>query len=259
MINMKRYIGILSISLLMLMSCKKNDPITKLGSTNNQFASQLRVTYNNTRPAFGDTLVVSASTWQRDDKFERVTIYETLVESVGFQLTLKNGTSLVTKTADESTLTLVDTLAKKAVAFEVKANDLDRYWVTSSSNYVINYSYKVEPKVGKYAADASLITAMNDAEFAVLKGLLAYSISRNDYTALFPAPPASHFTTGGTYVLSATGMANLRDNCTKAMLAAQVNSVKKIGSYNLTIDVNAVTPTQATTATTRTFDITLPQ
>lgn len=256
---MKRYIGILSISLLMLMSCKKNDQITKLGSTNNQFAAQLRVTYNNTRPAFGDTLVVSASTWQRDDKFQRLTIYETLVESVGLQLALKNGTTIVTKAADESTLTLVDTLAKKKVAFEVKASELDKYWVTSTNNYVVNYSYKVEPKVGKYAEDSSIITAMNDAEFAVLKGLLAYSITRNDYTALFPSPPADHFTTGGTYVLTAKGMTNLRDNCTKAMLVAQFNSVKKIGNYNLTIDVNAVTPTNATTATTRTFDITLPQ
>ncbi|RZK80711.1 MAG: hypothetical protein EOO92_07175 [Pedobacter sp.] len=254
---MKRYIGILSLSLLMLMSCKKNDPITKLGSTNNEFASQLRVTYNNTRPAFGDTLVVSASTWQRDDKFQRVTIYETLIETIGFQLSLKNGTSIVTKTADESTLTLVDTLAKKAVAFEVKANDLDKYWVTSSSNYVINYSYKVEPKAGKYAEDASLITAMNDAEFAVLKGLLAYSITKNDYLAIFPAAPANHFTAANA--LTAVGMKNLRDNTTRAMLTVQVNSVKKIGNYNLTIDVNAVTPTNATTATTRTFDITLPQ
>lgn len=254
---MKKYIGILSLCFLALLSCKKNDPITELGSTNNEFASQLRVTYNKTTPVFGDTLIVTASTWQRDDKFKHVAIYETIVESFGIQLVLKNGTSIVTKTADESTLTLVDSIAKKVVALQVNAGDLDKYWVTSSSNYVINHQYKVEPKIGKYLADASLITAMSDNEFAILKGLLAYTITRNDYLSLFPSAPTTHFTTGGTYVLSAAGMKNLRDNCTKALLTADVSTVKKIGNYSITIDVDAVTPTNTITAATRTFNITL--
>ena len=255
--NMKRYIGILSICLLALASCKKNDPITELGSTNNEFASQLRVTYNNTRPVFGDTLIVSASTWQRDDKFQKVAFYETLVENVGIQLTLKNGTSIITKTNDEATLVLVDSIAKKQVALEVKATDLDKYWVTSTNNYVINHPYKVERKTGKYPNDATLINGMSDNEFNTLKGLLAYTMTRNDYLALFPTAPTTHFTTGGTYVLSATGMKNLRDNCTRAMLVAIVNTIKKVGNYSITIDVNAVTPTNTITAATRTFDITL--
>lgn len=258
---MKIYLSILSLCLLILVSCKKNDPITQLGSTNNEFASQLRVTYNKTRPAFGDTLIVTASTWQRNDKFKNIVIYETVVESVGLQLVLKNGTSLNTKTADESTLTLVDSISKKTIALNVQAADLDKYWVTSSNNYVINYQYKVDAKVGKFANDATLITSLGDSEFAILKGLLAYSITKNDYLALFPSAPTtganSHFTTGGTYILSAAGMANLRANCTKAMLAADVNTVKKVGNYSITIDVNAVTPTNTITATSRTFDITL--
>lgn len=257
MISMKKYIGILSLCFLALASCKKNDPITELGSSNNQFASQLRVTYNNTRPAFGDTLIVTASTWQRDDKFKQVTFYETVVESFGIQLALKNGTSIVTRTNDESTLTLVDSIAKKSAVLDVQASELDNYWVTSSSNYVINHQYKVEPKVGKYASDATIITTMGDGEFATLKGLLAYTITRNDYLAIFPTAPASHFTTGGTYILTAAGMQNLRNNCTKAMLAANVNTVKKVGNYSVTIDVNAVTPSNTITAATRTFDITL--
>lgn len=251
------YIGILSICLLVLTSCKKNDPITELGSSNNEFASQLRVTYNNTRPAFGDTLIISASTWQRDDKIQKLVIYETVVENIGLQLALRNGTTITTKTADESTLTLVDSISKKAVAFEVQAGDLDRYWVTTTNNYVVNYQYKVAPKVGKFSNDATLIDAINDVEFNILKGLLAYNITRNDYLALFPSAPTTHFTAGGTYVLTAAGMTNLRANCTKAMLIAVVNTIKKVGNYSITIDVNAVTPTNTITAATRTFDITL--
>ena len=254
---MKKYIGILSLCLLVLVSCKKNDPITELGSSNNEFASQLRVTYNNTRPVFGDTLIVSASTWQRDDKIQKLVIYETVVESIGIQLVLKNGTTVTTKTADESTLTLVDSIAKKSAVLEVLSSELDKYWVTSTNNYVVNHQYKVLPKTGKYANDATLITSLADAEFNILKGLLAYSITRNDYLALFPGAPTTHFTTGGTYVLTAAGMTNLRTNCTREMLAADVNTIKKVGNYSITIDVNAVTPTNTITAATRTFDITL--
>lgn len=254
--SVKTYIGFLILGVLII-SCKKNDPIGDLGKTNNEFASQLRVTYNSTRPAIGDTLIISASTWQRDDKFQKVDIYETIVETFGINMTLKNGTNILTKTADESTLTVVDSILKKKVMMEVVAADMDQYWVTSSNNYVIRKEYVVELKTGKYANDATLIQGLSDGEFSVIKGLLSYVINKNDYLLLFPGAPATHFTTGGTYILSTIGMANLRENLTRAVLISNIDNIKKVGNYSLTVDVAAITPTNTTTASTRTFDITL--
>ena len=251
-----RYIAFLIVGLFM-MSCKKNNPISELGNTNGEFASELTVTYNNTKPAIGDTLVISASTWQRDDKFKKVNLYETVVESFGLQMTLNNGSSIITKTADESTLTVIDSIAKKSVILEVKDIDLDKYWATSTNNYVIRYPYIVKVKTGKYPNDASLINQLSDTDFSVVKGLLAYTITKADYLVFFPGSPTTHFTTGGTYALTALGMANLKQNLTKTALIANVLTLKKIGSYNLTVNVEAMTLTNTITSSTRTFDITL--
>jgi len=240
-----------------MISCKKNNPIGELGTTNGEFASQLSVTYNNTSPAFGDTLVVSASTWQRDDKFKKVAVYETIVESFGIQVALKNGTSILTKSTDESTLTVVDSIAKKSTVLEVKDSEMDKYWVTSTNNYVIRYSYPVKAKTGKYPNDATLINGLSDADFNVLKGLLSYSITKADYLFLFPSAPSTHFITGGTYVLTATGMSYLKQNLTRAGLISAINTIKKVGNYSLTINVEAITPRNTITSSTRTFDINL--
>lgn len=256
MTAVNKYIGFLIVCLFII-SCKKNDPISDLGGTNNEFASSLRVTYNNTKPVIGDTLIVSASAWQRDDKFQKVNIYETVVEAFGIKMTLKNGSSVLTKTADESTLTVLDSIAKKNVILEVKAADMDKYWVTATNNYVIPYSYIIKVKDGKYPNDPGMIEKLSDADFNVLKGILAYAINKNDYLLLFPGSPADHFATTGAYVLSQTGMNNLKQNLTKAGLKAAVQSIQKVGNYSLTIDVDAITPTNATTSTTRTFDIAL--
>lgn len=242
---------------LFIISCKKNDPITDLGETNNQFATQLRVTYNKTRVAFGDTLIVSASTWQRDDKFQKVDLYETVVETFGLNMSLKNGTTLVTKGDDESTLTVVDSILKKSIVLEVQAVDLDKYWVTASNNYVIRHEYMVKPKIGKYPNDATMIEGLSDDDFNVLKGVLAYVITKNDYLVFFPGAPATHFATSGAYALSAIGLANLRANLTRAQLVANVLTIKKVGNYSIVVDVAAITQTNTITAATRTFDIAL--
>lgn len=254
--SVKTYIGFLILGVLII-SCKKNDPITELGTTNGQFAGQLTVTFNSTRPAIGDTLTVTASTWQRDDKFQKVDIYETIVETFGIDMTLKNGTNILTKTADEATLTIVDSILKKNVVMEVLAADLDKYWVTRTNNYVITKNYVVEMKTGKYANGATLIEGLSEGEFDVIKGLLSYVINKSDYLLLFPGAPASHFTTAGTYVLSATGMAYLKANLTKSTLISNIATIKKVGNYSLTVDVAAITPTNTTTVRTRTFDIAL--
>lgn len=254
-ICMKIYVGVLMVCTL-LISCEKNDPIAELGNTNNEFSSQLRVTYNNTRPLLGDTLIVSASTWQRDDKYKSVTLYETFIETFGLDITLKNGSRLLTKSADVSTLSIIDSIAKRDVLLKVETGEMDNYWVTASNNYVIQKAYLVLPKTGNYPNNVTLIEGLSDNDFNVLKGILAYAINRNDYLSLFPNAPTTDFTNGGTYVLSAAGINNLKTNLTRGVLVSIIDKIQKIGTYKLTIDVDAITPTNTTTSLTRTFDIT---
>lgn len=260
--NISKYI-LLVVTVWGLASCEKNDPITELGTTNGEFSAQLSVSYNNTRPAIGDTVIVTASTWQRDDKFDKVVFYETIFESFGIELDLQKGTSIKTKdqvlnSNTYSTLILTDTIKSKAVWHTVLAKDLDNYWVTSSNNYVIRVPYEVKRIDGKYPSDNTLITSLSSSDFSILKSLLAYSITKEDYLLLFPNAPTNHFTNGGTYVLSTIGMSNLRDNLTSDKLLGITKSVVKKGSYNVTMNVESITPTGAiTSATARTFENTI--
>lgn len=260
--NTLNYIMVICAALL-LASCKKNDPITDLGTTNGEFSAQLSVSYNNTRPVIGDTVIVTASTWQRDDKFDKIVFYETVYESFGLKLALQKGTSVDTKDLESnnttySTLILTDTIKNKAVWNTVLAKDLDSYWVTVTNNYVIRSNYKVERLDGKYPSDAALITSLSDIDFAVLKSILAYSITKEDYLLLFPSAPTSHFTSGGTYALSSIGMENLKEKLTKEALKGIVKTIQKKGSYNVIINVDAITPTGAvTSAAARTFENTI--
>lgn len=257
--NIMIYIALL-ISAFGFSSCEKNDPILELGTTNGEFSAQLSVSYNNTRPAIGDTVYVTASTWQRDDKFDKIVFYETIFESFGIELKLEKGTGIVTK--DQvvnnntfSTLILTDTVKSKAVWNTVEEDKLDDYWVTASNNYVIRIPYVVERTDGKYPSDKSLLRNLSDTDFAVLKSILAYNITKEDYLLLFPDAPVAHFTNGGTYVLSSVGMTYLRENLTAEKLIAITTSVVKKGTYNVTIDVDAITPTGAkTSSTARTFE-----
>jgi hypothetical protein len=235
-------------------SCKKNDPITELGTTNGEFAATLRVSYNNTRPAIDDTLIVTASVSQRDDRFDKVVFSETVFETFGIDLQLLKGTAIKTREETFSTLLVTDTIKTKTPWKEVTRAQLDDYWVTVSNNYVIRADYEVKQASGQYPNDVTLVGKLPDNEFAVLKGILAYSITKDDYLSLFPGSPATHFTTSGTYALTALGMENLRTNLTKAALLPIVKSTVKIGLYSVKIDVDAITPTGATTSTTRTFD-----
>lgn len=237
----------------MVVSCKKNDPITELGTTNGEFAGTLRVSYNNTRPAIGDTLVITAAVSQRDDRLDRVVFYETVFETFGMTLQLEKGTSLETRIPikDSSTLMITDTIKVKSIWKEVLRTNLDDYWVTVSNQYVVRGDYKVNKLEGKYPNDMSLINELSDNDFDVLKSLLAYAINRDDYLSLFPGAPATHYTTTG---LTQLGINHLKANLTKAILLPAVKSVIKTGIYSVIIEVDVITPTGATTTATRTFD-----
>lgn len=251
---------VLLVTVFWSSSCEKNDPITELGTTNGEFSAQISMSFNNTRPAIGDTVAITVSTWQRDDRFDRIEFHETIFESFGIQLRLEKGTSIDTKdiasgNSTFSTLILTDTIKNMAVWNTVLAKDLDQYWVTVSNNYVIRFEYEVERLDGKYPSDISLISSLSDIDFAILKSILAYNITKEDYLLLFPEAPETHFTNGGTYALTQSGINNLKENLVKENLTPIVSNVAKKGTYNVRIDARVITPTGAvTSATPRTFE-----
>lgn len=245
--------------LLAILACEKNDPMTELGTTNGEYAAQLRVTYNNTRPAIGDTLITTASTWQRDDKYDKVMFYETIYETFGLEFSLENGSSINTQEIEVDGVTfpamlITDTIKNRTLIQTINASDMDSYWVTATNNYVIRNEYILERLDGDYSGDASVITRLSDVEFGVLKSLLAYNITRNDYLALFPDAPNTHFAASGNYVLNQTGIDYLKANLTREMLTPLVSNMEKRGVYSIRIEVEAITPTGTTTSTSRTFD-----
>ncbi|WP_164123206.1 MULTISPECIES: hypothetical protein [Sphingobacterium] len=243
-----------------VISCDKNDPITELGDSNGQFLASLSVSYSNSKPALGDTVLVTASTWQRDDKISKVEMTETVVENFGLNFTLTKGTNISTFDAEKkiSLLKLTDTISKSEPWFVVnnQNKELDQYFITLTNNYVIRARYPFKHKDGKYKNDVSVFNELTNDEFAVIKSILAYQISQADYKAIFPTSPASHFSTG-TYALSNEGMVFLKASLTKELLIQHIASVKKAGTYSSEVFTHVTTPSGAVKSSNTTFQVIL--
>lgn len=244
----------------LFIACEKNDPITELGDSNGQFSAMLTVSYSNNRPAINDTVTVTASTWQRDDKIAKIEMTETLVENFGLNFTLSKGTNIVTFDSEKSLslLQLTDTIANNKPWFVINndAKQLDDYFVTTTNNYVIRAKYPFVITDGKYVNDATIINALSDDEFNVIKSILAYQISQADYKVLFPTAGNDHLSSG-TYALSTIGINNLKSNLTKTLLIENITSLKKVGTYSAQIYTNVITPTGAVKSSNNTFQATL--
>lgn len=245
-------ISVIFSMLVVLSACEKNDPIGELGTTNNEFAAQLRVNFNNSSPKIGDSVTVTASLWQRDDKISNVRFYETVVESFGLNLKLKKQTQVLTAEEAVSTLLITDTIFNKKIFKEVIADTIDYFYVTSSHNYVIAQKYFFVKRVGDFPETADLILKLDDDSFDILKGILAYKLTTDDYLDMFPEAPATHYTASG---LTLAGRTALRELLTKETLAAQVSEITKTGTVNVTLDVDVLTPTGTVTSGTRTYTI----
>ncbi|SFC43332.1 hypothetical protein SAMN05421747_1118 [Parapedobacter composti] len=230
--------------------CEKNDPITELGISNGEYTAELRVTYDNTRPAIGDTVIVTASTWQRDDRYDNITFYETIYETFGLDITLEHGSNFRTVAETYTTLSVTDTILAKRAWQTISHDELMQYWVTNTNNYVIPGEYVITMQEGKYPSNGSLIEALPDNEWQVLKSIVAYNINGTDFEAIFPDAPDE--TVSGATV-TAEGRAYVRNNLSRQELAGSVTQISKLGTYNVVIEVEATTPTGAITATTRTF------
>lgn len=239
-----------TIAAVILVGCEKNDPITELGTTNHEYSAQLSVTYNNTRPAIDDTVIVTASTWQRDDRYDRIVFYETLYETFGLNISLEYGSSFRTVEDTYTTLSLTDTIHGRTAWLTVSSNELLDYWVTNTNNYVIRGEYVVNLEEGQYPSNENLINVLPANEWEALLSIIAYGINAADFNAIFPGAPAGLIS--GT-LLNAVGREYLRSNLTRQLLIDAVSNIAKLGTYNVVIEVEAITPTGAITATTRTF------
>lgn len=239
-----------AIAVMLLTGCEKNDPIAELGTTNDQYSAQLSVTYNNTRPVIGDTLTVTASTWQRDDSYDHLAFYETIYETFGLNIVLTYGSTFRTIEDSYTTLALTDTVRSRNAWKTVASSGLADYWVTNTNNYVIRGEYVFSLVEGRYPNDANLITALPENEWEALLSIIAYNINASDFEAIFPE--ASSNLISGTS-LNANGREYLRSNLTKQLLIDAMSSIAKLGTYNVVIEVEVITPTGATTATSRTF------
>lgn len=248
-------------SLLLVLSvvtgCKKNDPIADLGDTNGEYVAMLNVSYNINQPSLGDTVIVTASTWQKDDKIASLEMTETVVEKLGIKLKLKHGTDINTLDMEKNVATLVitDSILVNNPWYVIKNdnNQLNAFFETITNNYVVRAKYPYERKEGNYPLDNTLVTSLNDADFEVLKSILAYSIIALDYKELYPNAPASHFATNGAYVLSQEGINNLKATLTKQMLAGIIEESNTTGVYNVELATSVYTPTGAVRTVSRNF------
>lgn len=240
------------LMVFLLNACEKNDPITELGETNGEFAAELRTNFNNSAPSIGDSVTITASMWQRDDKFKEVRFLETVVEAFGLDLTLKKGTKVLTSEDDISTLVVTDTVLNRYEYKKVIADTLDRFYVTASHNYVIPQKYYFLKKTGAFPDDASLISYLEEDDFEILKGVLAYKVTAEDYIDMFPSAPSTHYTASG---LTLAGREYFRQNLTKEQLVSQVEAIAKVGTYDITLDIEVVTPTGTVTSANRVYNI----
>lgn len=246
----------LATLVVLLVSCKKNDPITELGDSDGEYYPMLRVTYSSNLPNVGDSVVVTASTWQRDDKIAKVEMTETAIEMFGLDFKMKKGTHVLTLDREDKLelLVITDTISNNVPWFEVNNtnNELNKYFVTESNNYIIQVPYVFELKTAKYVDDASVINELNSDEFNVLKSILAYAINQEDYKEIFPSAPSDHYSTGA-YALSKLGMDNLKENLTKQMLVNSIVSFKKVGDFSSKITINVITPSGAVKSSSNSF------
>ncbi|TWI17524.1 hypothetical protein [Sphingobacterium siyangense] len=244
-----------------VVSCKRNDPIGDLGETNGQYVAMLNVSYDINKPVFGDTLTVTASTWQRDDKISSLEMTETVVQKFGVNLTLQKGTVLNTNDLESSASTLVvtDTILNKVPWFSIKNDNdqLNAYFETVTNNYIVRAKYPFELNEGHYPNDNTLIENLKDVDFEVLKSILAYRIKADDYRLLYPDAPSTDFTSGGVYDLTQAGINNLKSTLTKKMLSIVLASCAKSGTFHVDIVTNVYTATGASRSVTRNFQTNL--
>jgi hypothetical protein len=239
-----------------MLACKKEDMVGRLGnSTTGEVVPEVRVTLNTRRPALGDSVVLTTSTWHKSDKITKVEYLATQYDEYGINLSLRN-TILKTYTDSVKNLIVVDTLQSNEPYFSVSAEnkELDKYYVTESNNYVVRGAYKdfaiTEIK------DADLINSLPAEVFELLKTQLAVAIKVADYALLFPTAPNENYTivSGAKTGISTLGKTYLIENLTADKLNTILLEATKAGSLKTTLTVRVSAQKSAKTEVVNEFE-----
>ncbi len=238
MIKMKN-IFFAVILLTNIVSCKKNTPIADLGKSNENFRPELRVNLSTRTLKVGDTVLITSTTWEKNDKIAKVEYLHKLYENFGINLELQT-TKLETWSAVAPRMVVTDTIANEAwLTFPGDGKKLDDYYVTNSNAYVLAGVYKKFVAAGgKYKMEgADLLRALPEEPYRILVNQLSFVITVAEYFTFFPTAPDSHFIKTGTVKtgISEEGKIYLRENLTKDLFIAKgFKAVKKQG-MDLTI------------------------
>lgn len=241
-----------------MLACKKEDMVGRLGnSPTGEVVPEVRVTLNTRRPALGDSVVLTTSTWHKSDKITKVEYFATQYDEYGINLNLRN-TSLNTYTDTLKNLIVVDTLQNNVPYFSVSSENkaLDNYYVTESNNYVIRGAYK-EFAVSNLV-DQELISSLPANVFELLKTQLAVAIKVADYALLFPTAPNENYIMSGTVKtgISTLGKSFLIENLTAEKLNAILIDATKKGRLNTVLTVKVSAQKSAKTEVTNEFETT---
>lgn len=229
-----------------MMACKKESAIENLGSASNSgYNAELRVSLSTRAPALYDTVIVTASTWQKNDKIAKVEFLKTMIEKFGVTLELENTT--IETWDDTAPLLIVTDTASKEEAFRTINNDeLNNFFVTASNNYVIRTEFvDFKPFVGTYPANgAELLRQLPNEAFEILKSQLTFYIGVADYEKLFPSAPNDHYTMSGSSRtgISTVGKTYLKSNLTRQNLIDNgLKSITKIGTLTAIVTIKVTT------------------
>ncbi len=249
------------ILLATLVSCKKNTPIDDMGKSNGNFRPELRVNLSTKVLKVGDTVVITSTTWQKNDKIAKVEYLHKLYEDFGINLELQT-TKLETWNEVSPRMVVTDTIANDAwLTFPGEGKKLDDYYVTNSNAYVLAGVYKKFVATGgKYKMEgADLLRALPEEPYRILVNQLSFVITVQEYSTFFPVAPDSHFIKTGTVKtgISEEGKSYLRAELTKDLLIAKgFKSVKKQGALHATVTVRVTAQSGAIAQSINQFEAT---
>lgn len=248
-----------AIILLVLVACKKEEPIDFLADRTGGFVAELRTGLSNRNPQVTDTVVLTATTWHRDDDIRKVEFTHTLFEEFGLVFEL-NTTKFTTNDPDDTRLIVTDTIRSKQAWFttDTVKGGLNSFYNTEANAYVVFSSFTdFDLESANFPIEGDeLIDKLSNVDFRLLTGQLSQVLTVAEYLSFFPAAPDEHFTfTGANKTgLTEAGRSNLRANLTKSLLKTTgYKSIRKKGSLSAILYAVVTTGTGAVTELSNTI------
>jgi len=244
---------------LLLAACKKEEPIDFLADKTGGYVAELRTGLSNRSPQVNDTVVLTATTWHRDDDIQKVEFKQTLFEEFGLEFELIT-TKFTTNDPDDTRLVITDTIRSKETWFttDTVTGGLNRFYNTEANAYVVFASFNdFDLEGANFPLEGDgLLDRLSNPDFRQLVSQLALVITPTEYLAFFPTAPDDHFTFSGAVKtgLTETGRNNLRTNLTKDLLKTTgYKSIRKRGSLSAILYAVVTTGTGAVTELSNTI------